>query len=71
MKTIALLCAALAVMAAGGFSMHKAGWFKAQRAPRAEASRQAKAEDPMHSEAAMRYRTNNQGTSWRLAMTVR
>jgi hypothetical protein len=71
MKTMALLCAAAALMAAGGFSMHKAGWLKAQRAPRAEASRQAKADDPLHSDAAMRYRTNNQNTSWRLAMTVR
>jgi hypothetical protein len=70
MKTMALLCAAVAVMAAGGFCMHKAGWFKVQRGARTEMSRQAKADDPLHSEEAMRFR-NNQNTSWRLVMNVR
>jgi hypothetical protein len=70
MKTMGLLCVAVAVMAAGGFCMYKAGWFSAQRGVRPEISRQAKADDPLYSEEAMRYR-NNQNTSWRLVMTVR
>jgi hypothetical protein len=68
MKTMALMCAAVVVMAAGSFGMYKTGWFSTARTSHAAARQQA--EDPLHSAAAMQYR-NNQSTSWRLVMTVR
>jgi hypothetical protein len=70
MKTMALMCAAVMAMAAGGFGMHKAGWFATQHGCRNEARHQVKAGDPLHSDAAMRFRTC-QNTNWRVAMTVR
>jgi hypothetical protein len=69
MKTMTLICAAALAMTAGGLGMHQAGWFATQRGGHVEA-RQGKPGDPLHSDAAMRYRAN-QSTSWRLVMTVR
>jgi hypothetical protein len=71
MKTMTLMCAAVVAMAAGGLGMRQAGWFATPRGVHAETRSQVvKSTDPLHSDAAMRYRTN-QSTSWRLVMTVR
>jgi hypothetical protein len=70
MKTMSLMAGALVALAAGGVGMHQAGWFAPQRGTHIEARPQARVGDPLHSDAAMRYRTN-QSTSWRMVMTVR
>jgi hypothetical protein len=69
LKTMALVCAAMAMFSASGFGMHKAGWLGCL-ASRASGARQIKIEDVLQSEGAMQYRSMQQ-TSWRQAMTVR
>jgi hypothetical protein len=64
-KTMALVCATLLTCGLSGIGM-KSGWF-GKAAPD---TRHVQSSDPMHSEAAMRYRHCLQ-TSWRLALTVR
>jgi hypothetical protein len=69
MKTTALLFAALMTFTASGFSMHKAGWFDAKPGRAAE-TRQVRNTDPLHSDAAVRYR-HSQNLNWRLVMSIR
>jgi hypothetical protein len=69
MKTLVLVCAAMMAFTASAFGMHKAGWFSG-KAPRHLETRQVRGNDPLHSDAALRYR-QNQTTNWRLLMTVR
>jgi hypothetical protein len=66
MKAMVLLTAALVTMAAGGFGVYQSGWFTAP----AEAQPQGRTDDPLQSDAALRYKSN-QGSSWRAVMCVR
>jgi hypothetical protein len=68
-KTTALVCAAMMSFSASAFSMHKAGWFNGKPTQSAE-TRQIFNGDCYHSEAALRYR-HNQNMNWRLIMSIR
>jgi hypothetical protein len=69
LKTAALVSAALMSFTASGVGMHHAGWFNG-KASRGGETRQVRAADPLHSDAAMRYR-HNQSANWRLVMAIR
>jgi hypothetical protein len=68
-KTTALVCAAMMTFTVSAFSMHKAGWFSGKPSRIAE-TRQVLNNDRYHSEAALRFR-HNQNMNWRLAMAIR
>jgi hypothetical protein len=69
LKTTALVGAALMTFTASGVSMHHAGWFHA-RSTRNSESRQVRNVEAFHSEAALRYR-HNQNLNWRQVMAIR
>jgi len=69
MKTTVLVCAAMLTFTASAFGMHKAGWFDFNSPPD-NPSQQVQSSVPLHGEAAMRYR-QNQNLNWRCVMSLR
>jgi hypothetical protein len=67
-KSMVLVCAAMAALSASSFGSQVAGWLAA-RPQNSGVIEQIRTRDPMNSEAAMRYRTCQQST-WRI-ITVR
>jgi hypothetical protein len=69
-KSMALVCAALASLSASSFTNHMAGCLIGTFHSTTE-TQQIWRTDPMNSEAAMRYRTCQQQLSWRQTFAVR
>jgi hypothetical protein len=70
LKTLVLVCAAMTTCTASGLGMHMAGWFSGTSCAEAPISQIKNADDPLQSDAAMRYR-HNQTMHWRVIMTIR
>ena len=66
LKTLVLVCAAMTTCTASGYGIHMSGWLGGNSSP----TPQVQSSDPLHSDAAMRYRLN-QSTQWRMVMSIR